>query len=107
MSRPEYQASASDDPRIASYREALMTAGIGVQTTLEELERACAKVTDEHNCINNSIVEHEPARCHSPLAAHRKGAWSPVETREVASGRAGSVRGSRRGPDRGRRRGLI
>jgi hypothetical protein len=30
-----------------------------------------------------------------------------VETREVASGRAGSVRGSRRGPDRGRRRGLI
>ena len=58
--RTEFLPLSANDAEIEAYREALLKAGVGIETTWKALENACRHVTHENACITSDVVAAYP-----------------------------------------------
>lgn len=58
--RSEFIPLSADHREVAAYRDAILKAGVGIETTAEALESACRRVTHEHACIMSDMVAAYP-----------------------------------------------
>jgi len=58
--RAEFIPLPQTDSEIAAYRDALVKVGVGIETTPEALEAACAHVTEDHACITSDVIAAHP-----------------------------------------------